>query len=238
MKIKAFAYLRTSSATNVGEDKDSDKRQRAAVTAFAKARGFEIVAEYYDAAVSGTMPVNKRPGFQAMMEHIAGDGVRHILVESPDRFARDLIVQLTGHDFLKGMGVTLMPTTAPDFFTEDTPTAKLVRNVLGAISEFEKASIAAKLKSGRDRKRERTGERVGGTANYAETKPEMVTLAQKLARKPRMGRKRSLRGIAVALADAGHLSATGTPYTAASVARMLQQRTRKATERRAGEAAA
>jgi hypothetical protein len=66
----------------------------------------------------------------------------------------------------------------------------------------------------------------------------MVTLAQKRPRKPRMGRKRSLREIAVALVDAGHLSATGTPYTAASVARMLQQRTRKATVKRAGEAAA
>jgi butyrate kinase len=32
----AVAYLRTSSAANVGADKDSDKRQRAAIEAFAK----------------------------------------------------------------------------------------------------------------------------------------------------------------------------------------------------------
>ena len=38
--VKAVAYLRTSSATNVGEDKDSDKRQRAAIEAFAKAASF------------------------------------------------------------------------------------------------------------------------------------------------------------------------------------------------------
>ncbi len=31
---KAIAYFRTSSATNVGEDKDTLKRQRAAVEAF------------------------------------------------------------------------------------------------------------------------------------------------------------------------------------------------------------
>jgi hypothetical protein len=29
--ISAIAYLRTSSATNAGPDKDSDKRQRAAI---------------------------------------------------------------------------------------------------------------------------------------------------------------------------------------------------------------
>jgi hypothetical protein len=31
----AVAYLRTSSAANVGADKDSDKRQRSAIAAFA-----------------------------------------------------------------------------------------------------------------------------------------------------------------------------------------------------------
>src|SRR5882724_11822119 len=50
---KAVAYMRTSSATNVGADKDSDKRQRAAVAAFAKRAGFEIVGEFYDPAVKG-----------------------------------------------------------------------------------------------------------------------------------------------------------------------------------------
>ncbi len=50
---KAVAYLRTSSRTNVGADKDSDKRQRAAIDAYAKASGYEIVATFYDAAVSG-----------------------------------------------------------------------------------------------------------------------------------------------------------------------------------------
>ena len=38
----AVAYLRTSSAANVGVDKDSDKRQRGAIEAFAKRAGFEL----------------------------------------------------------------------------------------------------------------------------------------------------------------------------------------------------
>jgi len=61
---KAVAYLRTSSKANVGADKDSDKRQRAAIEAYAKAAGYEIVDTYYDAAVSGADPVDVRPGFQ------------------------------------------------------------------------------------------------------------------------------------------------------------------------------
>jgi len=43
------------------------------------------------------------------------------------------MVQLTGHDFPKSLGVALIPAIAPDFFMEDTPTAVLVRQVLGAI---------------------------------------------------------------------------------------------------------
>ena len=37
----AVAYLRTSSRANVGADKDSDKRQRAAIQAYEKAAGIE-----------------------------------------------------------------------------------------------------------------------------------------------------------------------------------------------------
>jgi hypothetical protein len=51
--------------------------------------------------------------------------------------------KLTGHDYLRSLGVELVPTSAPDFFTTDTPTAVLVRQVLGAISKFEKASLVA-----------------------------------------------------------------------------------------------
>ena len=76
-----------------------------------------------------------------LANRIAGNGVRVVLVESPDRFGRDLAVQLSGHDYLRSLGVELVPTSAPDFFTTDTPTAVLVRQVLGAISQFEKASL-------------------------------------------------------------------------------------------------
>src|SRR5262249_15869003 len=72
-----------------------------------------------------------------------------------------LAVQLAGHDYLRGLGLDLVPASAPDFFVEDTPTAILVRQVPGAISQFEKATLVAKLKAARDRKRERTGKGAG-----------------------------------------------------------------------------
>jgi DNA invertase Pin-like site-specific DNA recombinase len=220
----AYGYLRTSSATNVGEDKDSERRQQTAIEGYAKAAGYRIAGWYRDPAISGADPVPERPGFAAMLEALVGDGVRTIIVESPDRFARDLAVQLAGHDYLRNLGLDLVPASAPDFFATDTPTAVLVRQVLGAISQFEKATLVAKLKAARDRKRERTGHKVEGRRSHAEMHPEMVALVKQLRRKQRNGERRSLRDVAAELARRGYVNANGVPYAAKSVAAMLGQR--------------
>ena len=217
----AVAYLRTSSAANVGADKDSDKRQRAAIEAFSRDAGFELVGEYYDRAVSGADRIDQRPGFAEMLQRLAANGAKTIIVETPDRFARDLAVQLAGHDMLKGLGLSLIPASAPDFFTEDTPTAVLVRQVLGAIAEFDKASTVAKLAAARKRKREREG-RCEGRMPLHETAPDAAALARKLRRRRPKGGQLSLREISKALAERGLLNERGKPYAAKSVASMLR----------------
>src|SRR5215210_3494645 len=189
----AVAYLRTSSAANTGADKDSGKRQRATIDAFARSAGFAIVDTFYDEAVSGADPVTSRPGFAAMMERIASDDVRVIIVETANRFARDLIVQETGFAMLKEQGVELIAADKPDAFLDDTPTANLIRQVLGAVSQFEKAMVVAKLKGARDRKRRETGRKVEGRKSYAERDANLVRLAKRLHRYPINGRRRSLR---------------------------------------------
>jgi DNA invertase Pin-like site-specific DNA recombinase len=182
-------------------DKDSEARQRAA------------------AAVKGADQVAARPGFASMLDSIAGNGVRTIIVESPDRFARDLAVQLAGHLHLKNLGMALIPATAPDYFTEDTPTAVLVRQVLGAIAEFEKATLVANLRAARQRKKAKGIGRAEGRKTVGEMRPETVALAKTLAarRKPRL----SLRKISAALAEAGHTTPKGKPYSATAVQRMV-----------------
>ncbi|MBL4741045.1 MAG: recombinase family protein [Sneathiella sp.] len=217
-KSTAAAYYRTSSASNVGADKDSLKRQQEAVTAYAKSHGILIVQEYYDAAVSGADPINERPGFSDMLSYLHGNGARIILVESASRFARDLAVQITGHELLKRKGIELVPVDAPDHFTNETPTAIMVRQILGAVSQFEKASLVEKLRKARERKRIETGRCEG-----RKPVPDVVVKeAKRLYRKnPRTGKRRSLRTIAKELAELGHLSVSGKPYGAESVKQMV-----------------
>jgi hypothetical protein len=69
-----------------------------------------------------------------------------------------------------------------------------VRQALGANSQFEKATLVAKLRAARDRKTALTGK---GSGRNAELQPDVVALAKEWRRKPRGGRRPSLRDISV-----------------------------------------
>lgn len=212
MHNTVVAYYRTSSTTNVGEDKDSQTRQRLSVEAYAQRHDLTIVQEYYDAGVKGADAVDVRPGFAEMIGYMSGNGARTILVESASRFARDLIIQETGYQFLKRLGFTLVAVDDPDAFTSDTPTAVMIRQILGAVSQFEKASLVAKLAGARLRKRTATGRCEG-----RKQAPEQArVLAQNLRREGL-----SLRAIGDRLDVAGFTPQSGMTYGPESVKRML-----------------
>jgi DNA invertase Pin-like site-specific DNA recombinase len=219
-KIPAIAYLRTSSAANVGNDKDSDRRQRATIEAFARRASYDLVAEFYDAAVSGADAIDARAGFAAMLKRIEGNGVRTIIVETASRFARDLMVQEVGHAKLRERGIDLIAADNPGSFIDDTPTAKLVRQVLGAISEFDKAMTVAKLRGARERKRRDVG-KCEGRKSHAELNPDLVALAKELRRQKPKGGRMSLRAISAELAAQGFLNENGRAFAAASIKSML-----------------
>jgi DNA invertase Pin-like site-specific DNA recombinase len=219
--IKAVGYMRTSSSANVGEGKDSETRQRTAIERCAGQGGMVLVDWFNDPAVSGADPIEARPGFAALLTRIASNGVRTIVVETANRFARDLMVQEVGFARLQELGVTLIAADSPQAFLDDTPTAKLIRQVLGAVAEFDKAMTVAKLKGARDRKRAQTG-KCEGRPSHAEMPPELVAEAKHL-RRPYRGRKRSLRAIAAELARKGFLNANGAPYAAMSIKSMLDR---------------
>jgi DNA invertase Pin-like site-specific DNA recombinase len=218
-KIKAVAYLRTSSATNVGADKDSDKRQLAAITEFAKRGGYEIVETFYDADVRGADPIDTRPQFVAMLKLLLSNGTRTIIVETASRFSRDLITQETGCALLKAQGVSLVAADSPEAFLDDTPTAVLIRQVLGAVSQFEKAMLVSKLKGARDRKSAEQGKRIEGRKSHKELNPELVAKVKKMHRYQKL----SLREISAELTKGGILNERGKPFAAQSIKEMLNK---------------
>jgi DNA invertase Pin-like site-specific DNA recombinase len=181
-----------------------------------------IVAQHVnwfdDGDVKGADPIDSRKGIAEMIEAIAGNGCRTIIVETANRFARDLIVQETGYQRLKADGITLIEADSPDCFTDETPTAVLIRKILGAVAQFDKSMTVAKLRGARDKKRATYG-KCEGRKTYQEKNPEVVALAKELNSSQRL----SLRKISTELASRGHVTSKGKPYVASAVQSMLGQ---------------
>jgi DNA invertase Pin-like site-specific DNA recombinase len=241
----AIAYLRTSSAGNVGADKDSEKRQRQAIAGFAKRNGFELVGEHYDAAVSGADPIETRPGFKALLDRIEANGVRVVIVEDASRFARELMAQELGIVLLTQRGVRLLTANGDDLTDTKDPSRKMMRQVAGAFAEYEKTRLVEKLAAARKRRREDAGKCEGRWTRLkrleelakkadtdeartpyqeaAEALQAAIAMARRLRRaSPKTGERRSLRKISAELEKAGYLNERGRPYNPNSIRLMLE----------------
>ena len=89
---------------------------------------------------------------------------------------------------------------------DDAPTRTLIRQVLGAVAQFEKPVIVTKLRAARVRKRRETG-RCEGRKPFG-TRPgeaDVLNLMKKLRRKPKRCERLSFDAIA------DRLNATGVP---------------------------
>jgi DNA invertase Pin-like site-specific DNA recombinase len=210
--VPAVGYVRTSSATNIGADKDSEKRQCIAIERFAKRGGFEVVAWFNDPAVSGADPIETRPGFGALLDRVENNGLRVVLVEDASRFARDLIAQELGVLMLIRRGMRVITTSGDDLTDATDPSRIMMRQIAGSFARYEKARLVRKLREAR----ERSG-KLGGRKSYAEAQPETVALAKQLR-----SQGVSYRKIAAELAARGHVTGTGKPHVASAVQKMLE----------------
>jgi DNA invertase Pin-like site-specific DNA recombinase len=217
----AVAYFRTSSASNVGENRDSLNRQRAVIRAFADSHGYGVIDEFYDPAVSGSDPIEDRPGFAALLDRIENNGVRTLLVEDVSRFAREMKAHVLGIALLRERGVRLVSASDGQDLTEDTDemTEGMV-TIMAVFAQIEKKRLVKKLRAARDRKSSQLGRRIEGRKGYKDLKPDLVAAAARL----RHGNRKehlSLRCIAARLATMGHTTSKGTPFSAAQVRRLL-----------------
>jgi DNA invertase Pin-like site-specific DNA recombinase len=209
--VQAVGYIRTSSATNVGADKDSEKRQRAAIERFAKSAGYGVVEWFNDPAVSGADPIESRPGFAALLDRVENNGVRVVLVEDASRFARDLVAQELGVLMLIKRGMKVITASSDDLTDATDPSRIMMRQIAGSFAEYEKRRLVRKLREAR----ERSG-KLGGRKAYSEGMPETVALAKQLH-----AGGLSYRKIAAELAGRGHLTGGGKPHGASAVQKML-----------------
>jgi DNA invertase Pin-like site-specific DNA recombinase len=185
----------------------------------AKRAGFALVGEFNDAAVSGTDPIEARPGFAALLDRIEANGARIVIVEDASRFARELMTQELGILALITRGVRVLTANGDDLTDSTDPSRVMMRQIAGAFHQYEKARLVGKLKAARERK-PAAGVKVEGRKAWAEINPELVQDAKRLRRRTKAG-QRSLRKIAAELAKLGYVNERGVMFSPSSVASMI-----------------
>jgi DNA invertase Pin-like site-specific DNA recombinase len=175
MKTKAFSYLRVSGKGQI--DGDGFPRQRDTVNRWAKRHQVEIVQEFRDEGVCGAKDAFERDGLTDLLVALKANGVRLVLVERADRLARDLMVsEILLAEFRK-LGVKVIAADSDtDLTVEDgDPTRTLMRQMLGAIAQWEKSIIVQKLRAARMRIRRNEG-RCEGRKPYGVDEDEQRVL--------------------------------------------------------------
>lgn len=211
--VKAVTYLRVSGAAQI--EGDGFPRQREVCAAYASVNGIEIAGEYRDQACSGCTDADAREAFGAMIERIAGNGVRLVLVERADRLARDLIVSETLLATLRKLGVRVIEACSGIELTDTSdPSRILVRQVLGAVAEFNRRELVGKLAKARKRIRD-AGLRCEGVRLYGSRPGESAGLDRILDLVH--GERLSLRQTADKLNGEGVPTRNGKPWSAGSV---------------------
>src|SRR5262245_50623122 len=211
---KAHAYLRVSGKGQV--DGDGFPRQLKAIREYAAAYSMKIVNVYREEGVSGTKDSADRPAWTELMTALHFNGVCVVIVEKLDRLALDLMVQETIIGDLRKHGFELVSVAEPDLMAND-PTRILVRQMMGAVAQYEKSQIVLKLRGARIRKRAKEG-RCEGRKPYAYYEGETAALDRiKALRAEGMGFDR----VAARMNAEGISTRTGKPWHGVVINRIL-----------------
>jgi DNA invertase Pin-like site-specific DNA recombinase len=145
---RAALYVCVSTDGQTVENQLQELRQ------IAEQRGWEIVETYIDAGVSGVKPSRKRPvvGFawRPGLDLMLNDAKRRkfdvVMAWSIDRLGRSLIDLLGTIQELEAADVDLY--LDQQLIDTTTPAGKLMFQITGAFSEFERAMIRYRVKLG------------------------------------------------------------------------------------------
>lgn len=218
---RAVAYLRVSTE----EQHIGPKAQRDAIEAWAVREGVEVVDWFSDEGVSGKSPPGKRPALTealtALHEHDAGI----LVVARRDRLARDVMIAGYLEMKVRQAGARIV-SVAGEGTGDDSPTDRLMRQIIDAFAEYERQIIAARTRAALQAKKAR-GERAGnlpwgyradGDGKLVEDVDEQLVIARI---RDLRDEGVSIRGVVRYLAEEGYRSRVGRPLTQGTVWNIL-----------------
>lgn len=152
--MRVLGYLRVST----DEQRHGPKAQRDAILGWAKAHDAEVVAWFEDQGVSGGAPIDKRTGLLEAIDAIRTEQAEAIVAAKRDRIAREVILAATIERLVEREGARLL--TADGIGADDSPESALMRTMMDALAQYERAIIRGRTKAALAAKRRR-GETYG-----------------------------------------------------------------------------
>jgi DNA invertase Pin-like site-specific DNA recombinase len=152
MAKRVALYLRVSTTEQTVEN------QQRELEAVAERHGWDVVAVFTDAGISGTKGRDKRPGYDRLCHGIARREFHQVAAWSVDRLGRSLqeLVAFLGELHTKGVDLYLHQQG----IDTGTPAGTAMFQIMGVFAEFERAMIVERVKAGLSRARSQ-GKRLG-----------------------------------------------------------------------------
>ena len=152
MSKRIALYLRVSTIEQTVEN------QQRELEAVAERHGWNVVAVFTDAGISGTKGRDKRPGYDCLCRGIARREFDQVAAWSVDRLGRSLqeLVSFLGELHAKNVDLYLHQQG----LDTATPAGRAMFQMLGVFAEFERGIIVERVKAGLARARSQ-GKRLG-----------------------------------------------------------------------------
>jgi DNA invertase Pin-like site-specific DNA recombinase len=214
----AIAYVRVSTE----DQRLGPEAQRAAIERWAAREGVTVVAWHVDQGVSGAAPIDERPALMAALADVAAHHAGVLVVAKRDRLARDVYAAAILERMVDRAHARIVSAAGEGSDATD-PAGMLMRRMVDAFAEYERAMIRSRTKAALQAKRAR-GERTGGVRfGYdVDAAGKLVPNAREQAIVARVRELRAsgrpLRGIVADLEREGVVGRTGRPLALRQVA--------------------
>lgn len=155
----AIAYIRVST----DDQALGPNAQRSAIQAFARRQGIEIAGWHDDLGVSGAADIDDCPGLVAAVTSLRTAKAGVLLVAKRDRLARDVVKAALVERLAENAGAIVVSAAGEG--SGDSPTDVLMRQIVDAFSQYERALIRTRTRAALAVKRDR-GQRISRHAPY------------------------------------------------------------------------
>ena len=157
-RVSTYARVSTQEQASEGTSLDFQESQ---LTAYCQLQGWTIINSYVDPGFSGKD--GDRPGLERLLADAKLGLFDKVVVYKLDRLARNLRLLLDIEQKLRGYGIALISMKGS--VDTSTATGKMVFQMFGMVSEWERSAIVERTRNGR-LQRYRDGCWAGGKAPY------------------------------------------------------------------------